>query len=107
MIRNRKLWSAVLLATGLGVEYFAANWSDRGAVAQEPARGASPGRYSVVDSEATNLIVVDNQTNTLHFYTAEKDQPPGSDLHHRGSIDLSKVGDTTLKVKQAGRPGGR
>jgi hypothetical protein len=115
MFRNRNLWSAALLAAGLGVGYFAASWGDPQAVGQDPAKGGLPGRYTVVDTEAFNLIVVDNQTNTLHYYTVDKDQPPGSDLHLRGSLDLNKVGDATLKprlVSGAGRepakaPGGR
>ena len=99
MFRNRKLWSAVLLAAGLAVGYFAASWGEPRAAGQDPAKGGPPGRYTVVDTEATNLIVVDNQTNTLLFYTVDKDQPPGSDLHLRGTLDLNKIGDATLKPK--------
>jgi hypothetical protein len=66
------------------------------AVAQgEKASSAS--RYSVVDSEGVNLIVTDNQKQTVYFYTVEPDQKPGADLHLRGTIDLNKVGDATLK----------
>ena len=106
MFRNRKLWSAALVAAGLGVGYFAVSWGDQRATGQErKGGGVPPGRYTVVDTEATNLLVVDNQTNQLYFYTAEKDQPPGADLHLRGSIDLNRVGDATLKVKKgAGEP---
>ena len=34
-----------------------------------------------------------------------EEQPPGSDLHLRGSLDLNKVGDATLKAKRVGRAG--
>jgi len=60
------------------------------------AGGASP-RYSVLDSEGHNLIVTDNKTNVLYFYTTDKDQPVGSELRLRGSIDLSQVGSPTIK----------
>jgi hypothetical protein len=105
MIGNRKLWSAVLLAAALGIGYFAAGWDHPRAVGQDPAKGSAPGRYSVVETEATNLIVVDNHTNTLYFYTVEREQPPGSDLHLRGSLDLSQVGNPTLKPKLVGKAG--
>ena len=63
--------------------------------------GATAGpRYSVVETEAHNLIVTDNQTNTLYFYTIDKDKPIGSELKLRGSIDLNKVGEATLKPKK-------
>jgi hypothetical protein len=58
-------------------------------------------RYSVVETEAHNLIVTDNQTNTLYFYTIEKGQPIGSELKLRGSIDLSKVGERVIKPKKS------
>jgi hypothetical protein len=63
-----------------------------------PASGA---RYSVVDTEAHNLIVVDNKTNTLYFYTIDKDKEVGSELKLRGTIDLSQVGKPTLKPEKA------
>jgi hypothetical protein len=54
-------------------------------------------RYTVVMTEGHNLIVTDNGTNTLHFYTIDKDKEIGSDLHLRGSVDLSQVGKDTIK----------
>ena len=56
-------------------------------------------RYSVVSSEGTNLIVVDNQLQTLLFYTVDHGAEPGADLKLRGSLDLTKVGDQVLKPK--------
>jgi hypothetical protein len=58
-----------------------------------PAAGA---RYSVVETEAHNLIVTDNKTNTLYFYTIDKDKEVGSELRLRGSIDLNQVGKPTI-----------
>jgi hypothetical protein len=48
-----------------------------------------------------NLIVTDNQTNTLYFYTTDKDKPIGSEPKLRGSLDLTKVGEPVLKPKKA------
>jgi hypothetical protein len=59
--------------------------------------GASAGRYSVVFTEGHNLIVTDNNKNTLYFYTIDKDQPIGSDLKLRGSVDLTQVGKAVIR----------
>jgi hypothetical protein len=53
-------------------------------------------RYSVVETEAHNLIVTDNKTNTLYFYTIDKDKEVGSELKLRGSIDLNQVGKPAI-----------
>ncbi len=66
----------------------------RAAKAEGPVTGP---RYTVVMTEGHNLIVTDNKTNTLHFYTIDKDKEIGSDLHLRGSVDLSQVGKETIK----------
>ncbi|HEY7313582.1 MAG TPA: hypothetical protein VH643_29800 [Gemmataceae bacterium] len=58
-------------------------------------------RYNVVDTEGHNLIVTDNRTNTLYFYTIEKEKEIGSELHLRGSVDLTEVGKPTIKPKHA------
>jgi hypothetical protein len=57
------------------------------------------GRYLVVHTEGTNLIVTDNKTNMLYFYTTDKGAEPGADLKLRGTLDLSKVGNDVLKPK--------
>lgn len=59
--------------------------------------GGSGARYSVVETEGVHLIVTDNQKNTVYFYTVNEGDKPGADLHLRGSIDLTKVGDATIK----------
>jgi hypothetical protein len=70
-------------------------------VRAERAAGPTSGpRYSVVETEAHNLIVTDNQTNILYFYTIDKDKPIGSELKLRGSIDLNKVGEPAIKPKK-------
>jgi hypothetical protein len=54
-----------------------------------------------VDTEGSNLIVVDNATNTLYFYTENPGKEVGDELHMRGSIDLNDVGKPVLKPKKA------
>jgi hypothetical protein len=60
------------------------------------APAATGARYSVVETEAHNLIVTDNKTNTLYFYTIDKDKEVGSELKLRGSIDLNQVGKASI-----------
>ena len=71
-------------------------------VRAERDAGATAGpRYSVVETEAHNLIVTDNQTNTLYFYTIDRDKPIGSELKLRGTLDLTKVGERVIKPKKS------
>src|SRR6516165_1380457 len=57
------------------------------------AEKATPmARYTIVESDGTNLLVTDNVTNTLYFYVIDRDAQVGSDLKIRGSIDLNEVG---------------
>jgi hypothetical protein len=69
--------------------------------AERDAAPTSGLRSSVIETEAHNLIVTDNQTNTLYFYTIDKDKPIGSELKLRGSIDLNKVGEPIIKPKRS------
>jgi hypothetical protein len=69
------------------------------AAEQQPA--AAGARFTVVDTEGTNLVVVDNATNTLYFYCVEPGKEVGDDLHLRGSLDLKEVGKPVLKPKKA------
>jgi hypothetical protein len=72
-----------------------ARWQPaRAARADAPLTGP---RYTVIETEGHNLIVTDNQNNTLYFYTIDKDKEVGSDLHLRGSVDLTQVGKETVK----------
>jgi hypothetical protein len=70
--------------------------------AQQPAAVAG-GKYTVVDTQGTNLIVVDNVTNMLYFYTVEPGKEVGADLQLRGSLDLNDVGKPVLKPKKAAK----
>ncbi|HYV34139.1 MAG TPA: hypothetical protein VE988_00460, partial [Gemmataceae bacterium] len=54
--------------------------------------------YTVVETQGHNLLVTDNKTNKLYFYTIDKDKEIGSDLKLRGSIDLNQVGKPEINV---------
>jgi hypothetical protein len=59
-------------------------------------KGASGPRYTVVETEGHNLVVTDNQSSTLYFYTVDKGKAPGSELKLRAKVDLSKVGQPSI-----------
>jgi hypothetical protein len=70
--------------------------------AQQPATPPAAGaKYTVIDSDATNLIVVDNKSNTLYFYSEDPGKEVGGELHLRGSLDLNEVGKAVLHPKSA------
>ena len=64
--------------------------------ADDKGTGGFP-HYSVVETQGHNLIVTDNQTNIVYFYTIDKDKEIGSELRLRGRLDLSEVGKEVLK----------
>src|SRR5262245_2636816 len=85
---------AALLAVGVLVSL------DRGsAQGQQPTKGTSNARYSVVETQGHSLLVTDNSTNMLYFYTTDKEAPIGSPLKLRASLDLTKVGDAEIKIR--------
>ena len=65
----------------------------------EPARQyvGAPAHYTVIATEGHNLIVTDNSSNTLYFYTIDKNKEIGSELKLRGSVDLNQVGKPEIK----------
>jgi len=65
--------------------------------AERAADAAVAPRYTVIDTEGHNLIVTDNQTNTLFFYTIDRDKEVGSELKLRATLDLNLVGRPSLK----------
>ncbi len=69
--------------------------------AERLAEPSSGPRYSVLDTEGHNLIVTDNQSNTLYFYTIDKEKEIGSELKLRGTIDLTQVGKPTIPLTKA------
>jgi hypothetical protein len=86
----------LVLALGIGIGI--GTNLNKPAFAQE-GKGAGAGRYSVVDTEGVNLIVTDQEKNTVYFYTVNEGDKPGAELHLRGSIDLTKTGNATIKPK--------
>ena len=64
--------------------------------------GGGP-RYTVIETQGHNLLVTDNQKNTVYFYTVEKDEKVGSDLKLRASVDLTQVGTDTIKITKAAK----
>jgi hypothetical protein len=100
MTRKAVGWAAALVALVIALGVFAPRARTE---AREAAQASGAPRYTVVDSEGTNLEVVDNTTNTLYFYTVEPGKEVGDDLHLRGSVDLSEVGRPVLKAKKVER----
>ncbi|MBX9622497.1 MAG: hypothetical protein K2X82_01650 [Gemmataceae bacterium] len=97
MQRRAGWWvvAVVVLGVGLGL-----NLLRPAAGTAQPAGGGAGGpKYTIVDTEGTNLLVVDNSTNTMYFYTVDPDKTIGDDLHLRGSVDLNEVGKPTIKPK--------
>ena len=68
------------------------------AMARAEHDGGAGTKYSVVMTEGHNLLVADNASNNLYFYTIDKDKPIGSPLKLRASIDLSKVGQPEIEI---------
>ncbi len=63
----------------------------------EAVQSSTP-HYAVVMTEGHNLLVTDNATNKLYFYTIDKDKPIGSPLKLRASVDLTKVGADEIRI---------
>jgi hypothetical protein len=89
----------IVMAALVIVALFAFNRLQPVNAARDDAPGSGP-RYSVIDTEAQNLIVVDNKSNTLYFYTIDKDKEVGSELKLRGSMDLNQVGKPTIQPEK-------
>ena len=58
--------------------------------------GAGGPHYTVVETEGHNLLVTDNASNTLYFYTVDKGKDPGSELKLRAKVDLKQVGEPVI-----------
>ena len=60
-------------------------------------RATSGPHYTVLETEGHNLVVTDNDTSTLYFYTVDKGKAPGSELKLRAKVDLNMVGKDSIK----------
>ena len=73
----------------------------------QPALGQQEGkafygpRYTIVETQITNLIVTDNQENKVYFYAIEQGGKPGDELKFRGEINLKEVGKPSIKPTKA------
>jgi hypothetical protein len=98
---NRKTfgWGLALVALVIALAVF----GFRPMTQAQPPAGLGPvvARYTVVDTDASNLIVVDNAANKLYFYTEDPGKEVGQELHLRGTIDLSEVGKDVIRPKAA------
>jgi hypothetical protein len=54
-------------------------------------------RHSVVATDGAHLIVTDNATDQLYFYTIDKDGKIGDELKLRGTVNLREVGQPSIK----------
>src|SRR5271166_40657 len=50
-------------------------------------KAASAPHYTVLETEGHNLVVTDNESNTLFFYTVDKGKAPGSELKLRAKVE--------------------
>jgi hypothetical protein len=90
--------SGILFAVGLVVvALFFMNRPQAAFGGAEQGGATSGPHYTVLETEGTNLVVTDNTTNTLYFYTVDKGKPPGSELKLRAKVDLSQVGKPSIK----------
>ena len=96
--KNRSLVAAVAIVVVAGLIGLARLQPAQAARDDAPLTGP---RYSVIETEAHNLIVTDNKNSTLYFYTIDKDKEVGSELKLRGSIDLNQVGKSTITPMKA------
>jgi hypothetical protein len=60
-------------------------------------RTPGPAPYTVVSTDGSHIIAVDNITNTLYFYAIDRDGKIGDELKLRGKVDLNDVGKPVLK----------
>ncbi len=97
---RRSLVVAVVFGLGLGLGTL---FLDSGTATAQRQRAPGFPRYTVIDTEGINLLVTDNQTNTLYFYSIDQEEEVGAELKLRGTVDLNKVGQPTIKPKAAGQ----
>ena len=92
--------SGVLVVVGVVLLGAVLALTSRAPVQAADLGGTAGPRYTVVETQGHNLLVTDNGTNTLYYYTIDKDKEIGSDLKLRGSVDLSQVGKPEIKIKK-------
>jgi hypothetical protein len=63
---------------------------------QGPKQPSGCPKYTVVTTDGSHLIVVNNSNNKLHFYAVAPEGKIGDDLTLRGTVDLHDVGKEKL-----------
>ncbi len=97
MRNSSRLWAVAIIVFGVGLAVSA--FRPSAGVAQPAADAAVAGmpKYTVIETDGTNLLVTDNATNTMYFYTVDQDKTVGDELKLRGSVDLNTVGKPIIK----------
>ena len=99
MTRKTLGWCLALVALAIAFGVFGLR--PRTEAQQAAAQAPAGPRYTVIDTDASNLIVLDNGSNTVYFYTEDPGREVGDELHLRGSLDLNDVGKPVLRPKAA------
>jgi hypothetical protein len=100
-----KSWTRALLvmvgvALVAGVLFLSPRWQDPAAAQGGGGKGGGAGpHYTVIETNGQNLLVTDNATNTLYYYSIDKEEKIGAPLKLRASVDLSQVGTAEIKIK--------
>ena len=67
----------------------------------KPEAADAPGKYTVVATDGTHLIVTDNGANKVLFYAIDQGGKPGDELKFRGELSLADVGKPVIKPTKA------
>jgi hypothetical protein len=72
-----------------------------GTAKARPEAADVSGKYTVVATDGTHLIVTDNSANKVYFYAIDQGGKPGDELKYRGELNLADVGKPVLKPTKA------
>jgi hypothetical protein len=97
MEKTSRLWAVALIVFGIGLAMY--SFKPNASTAQPGGAAGGFPRYTVIDTEGTNLLVTDNAANTLYFYTVDPDKAAGEELKLRGEVNLADVGKPVIKPK--------
>jgi hypothetical protein len=94
-------WKSGLLAvTGVVLMTAAVLMTFRGPAEAQGKGGGGGGaaHYSVIETNGQNLLVTDNVTKTLYYYSIDKEEKIGAPLKLRASLNLAQVGKDEIKI---------